>query len=453
MTDLRIRNNKEFYTLLLTIMLPIAVQNLISSSLNLVDNVMIGRLGEAPIAAVGLANKVFFLMTLMLFGANSGASIFIAQYWGKKDTQRIKNVLALALGFSLILSSAFFLLSFIAPRAVLDLLSDDPEVITLGSQYLQIVCLSFLTTAISFAYGASSRSIGKPKLPMYASAISLGINTVLNWVLIFGYLGFEPMGVKGAAIATLIARLVEVTIIVTHIYRSTPELAIRIKDFFSVPKALIKELMIKTLPVILNETFWALGVTAYAYFYAKIGTDATATVMISDTVSSLFMVLCFGLGNASAIMIGNILGENNIEKAVDFNKKFLTLGVLAGAVVGVLIIVLSPPMVKALYNLTEVSTLNTIKTLSVMALFMPFRFYNTIVIIGTLRSGGDTLFSMLIEMGCVWGIGVTMAFFGSVVWQLPVYVVVGLVSFEEVAKAILGFPRIRSNKWAKNIVG
>lgn len=452
MTDLRIKNNKHFYQLLLTIMLPITLQNLISSSLNLVDNVMIGALGENAIAAVGLANKTFFLLSLVLFGINSGCSIFIAQFWGKQEHDPIRSVLSIALKFGMTASFFFFIVSFFFPKWVMGLLTRDMVVIDLGVSYLKIVSISFLVTAISFSFGAASRSIGKPKLPLYASAISLILNTALNYTLINGHFGFTALGVRGAAIATLVARLFEVTLLVYGVYKTSPVLALKWKHFNHIPSALYKSFLKKTTPVILNETFWALGVTMYAVAYSRIGTDAAASVMISDTVSSLFMVLCFGLGNASAIMIGNILGEGDREKAIDYNKKFLTLAVLAGAFVGFAILFLAPLMVTTFYSLTAVATQNTILTLKVMALFMPFRFYNTIVIIGTLRSGGDTLFSMLIEIGCVWGIGVTMAFTGALLLNFPVYWVVGLVSLEEVAKAIVAFPRIKSGRWANVLV-
>ena len=203
--------------------------------------------------------------------------------------------------------------------------------------------------------------------------------------------------------------------------------------------------------MVINETFWALGMTTYALIYARIGTDAAAAVMISNTVSSLFMVLCFGLGNASSIMLGNLLGEKNTQRAIDYNKKFLSLALLGGLFIGICVYLLSPIVVERFYVLSPGAYHNTVSTLRVMALFMPFRFYNTIVIIGTLRSGGDTLYSMLLEICSVWGLGVPLAIVGAFVFSLPIYYVVGLVAFEEVAKLIFGRRRVRSNRWANYI--
>jgi len=452
MVSLGINKNKEFYKMLFTISIPIVIQNLISSSLNLVDNVMIGQLGETFIAATGLANQIFFIMTLILFGGNSGISIYIAQYWGKKETDKIKSVLSIGLIFALFISALFFIIGFVFPTQVLGLMSKDSEVVYYGTLYMRIVSLSYIITAISFAFGFSTRSVGHPKLPMKAAVISLLINTGLNYILIFGHLGFDPLGIEGAAIATLIARIVELIIILTGVYKTIPVLSVSLKNIFTIEWDLAKKVGKTALPVIFNEGFWSLGMTAYALVYARIGTDAVAAVMITNTVNSIFMVVGFGLGNASSVMLGNTLGAGEIDRAIDYNKKFLTLSIFLGIIVGFLITLTSPFLVKSLYSLTPESYTITIKTMRILAFFMAFKFYNTIIIIGTLRSGGDTLFSMLLEISCVWLIGVPLAFFGAFILDLPVYLVVALVNIEEIVKMILGLPRIISNKWAKRLV-
>ena len=452
MVSLGYKKNLDFYKMLITISIPIVIQNLISSSLNLVDNVMVGQLGETYIAAAGLANQVFFVMTLILFGGNSGMSIYIAQYWGKKETDKIKSVMSIGLIFALFVSALFFIIGFLFPLQVLGLMSKDASVVLLGANYMRIVSLSYMITAVNFAFGFSSRSVGHPKLAMKASIISLLINTGLNYVLIFGKFGFPALGIEGAAIATVIARIIEMVIIFSGVYKSIPVLAVTIKDFFSIKLTLVKLIAKTALPVILNESFWSLGMTAYALVYARIGTDAVAAVMITNTVNSLFMVVGFGLGNASSVMLGNTLGAGEINKAIEYNKKFLALSIILGIVVGCLIVLTAPFIVMALYKLSPSSYEITIKTLKILAFFMAFKFYNTIIIIGTLRSGGDTMFSMLLEISCVWLIGVPLALFGAFVLDLPVYLVVALVNIEEIVKMVLGLPRIMSNKWAKRLV-
>lgn len=452
MISLGYKKNKVFYSTLLTIAIPIVIQNLISSSLNLVDNVMIGQLGETFIAATGLANQIFFVMTLMLFGGNSGISIYIAQYWGNKQYDKIKSVLSIGLAFAFMVSFVFFILGFVFPNEVLSVLSKDAAVIREGANYMRIVSLSYVITAISFAFGFSARGVGKPKLPMIASVVSLLLNTALNYVLIFGHFGFKAYGIEGAAIATLIARVVELIIVIIGVYRFIPVLSVGISDFINIKKETIKSVGKTALPVIFNEFFWSLGMTAYALVYARIGTDAVAAVMISNTVNNLFMVVGFGLGNASAVMLGNALGAGEIKRAIDYNKKFLALSILLGILIGALITLTAPFIVTKLYKLTPESYRITQMTLQILSVFIAFKFYNTIIIIGTLRSGGDTLFSMILEISCVWLIGVPLALIGAFVLKLPVFWVVAMVNIEEVFKVILGLPRIISNKWAKKIV-
>ncbi|MDN5351174.1 MAG: hypothetical protein PWQ12_90 [Clostridiales bacterium] len=451
MLSLGYRKNKIFYTQLLTLMMPIVIQNFISSSLNLVDNIMIGTLGESQIAAVGLANQVYFLMSLVLFGTFSGASIFVAQFWGSKSLEEIKKVLGLEMIFGVLLSTLFFIGSYFFTEQIFSILSPDPLVISIGSIYLKRVSLSFIPTAISFAFGFSTRSVGKATLPMYTSAVSLLVNTVLNYILIFGHFGFPAYGVLGAATGTLIARFVECIFMIVGIYRTIPELAIQAHHIFKPSLSLLKRVLKKAIPVILNETFWSLGMIAYTIVYAKIGTNAAASVMITNTVNNLFFVISIGLGNATAILLGNTLGAGEIDRAVEYNQKLIALGLISGAVVGVVIFVLSSSIINAFYTLSPEAYLLTVNTFHVLAFYMPFKFYNTITIVGTLRSGGDTLFSMILELSCVWGIGVPMAVIGGLVWHLPVYFVVGLVSLEELTKALVGIPRIRSRKWAQNL--
>ncbi len=452
MISLGYKKNLDFYKLLITISIPIVIQNLISSSLNLVDNVMIGQLGETYIAATGLANQIYFIMTLILFGGNSGISIYIAQYWGKKESDKIKSVLSIGILFALFVSTIFFIIGFVFPTQTLALMSKDTAVVSLGASYMRIVSLSYIITAISFAFGFSSRSVGHPKLPMTAAVVSLMINTVLNYVLIFGKFGFPELGIEGAAIATLIARVVEFFIIIGGIYKTIPVLAVSFKNFFTISSDLVKKVGKTAFPVILNEGFWSLGMTAYALVYARIGTEAVAAVMITNTVNNLFMVVGFGLGNASSVMLGNTLGAGEIEKAIDYNKKFLALSIIGGVIVGALIMAIGPFLVRNLYQLTPESYDITLKTLFILALFMSFKFYNTIIVIGTLRSGGDTVYSMAMEITSVWLIGVPLAAIGGFVLELPVYWVVAMVNIEEVFKVLIGLPRLLSNKWAKRLV-
>ncbi|AOY78080.1 MATE family efflux transporter [Clostridium formicaceticum] len=443
--------DKQFYKTLLAIALPIALQNLISSSLNLVDTVMIGKVGEIEIAAVGLANQFFFIFVLLLFGINSGSSIFISQFWGKKDVANIRRVLGIALVFGGIISLVFAGLALFLPQMVLKFFTRDIETIALGSTYLSVVSLSYLATAISFSYSFGARSIGEAKLPMIISSISLITNTILNYLFIFGMGFIPPMGVKGAAFATLLSRIIEMLLLLWIIYSKEHPLAGKVKEMLDLSQSFLRNFFKTTSPVILNEGFWSLGMTMYLAAYARISTEAVAAVHISNTVQNLFMVIAFGIANACTVMIGNEIGANHQEKAISYAKRFSILGVLVGLFIGITLF-LSTPFVVSFFNISEVVRHSAIRILMVFSVVMGAKVFNAILVVGILRGGGDTKFSLFLEMGSVWLIGVPLAFLGALVLKLPVYWVVALVSLEEIVKALIGIPRVISKKWVRNII-
>lgn len=447
----KIFKDEVFFKTLFSIALPITLQNLIGSSLNMVDTVMVGELGESQVAAVGLANQLFFLLSLVLFGINSGSSIFISQFWGKKDVANIRRVLGIALLTGGVFSFIFTAIAFFSPGFVLRLFSEDAYVIELGSGYLRIVSLSYVITGISFAYGFASRSIGQAKLPMIVSAVSLGCNTILNYLLIFGKFGFPEMGVDGAALATLIARIVEVVLMTMIIYRKGYALAGRLRELLDLSMVFVIKFFKTTIPVILNEGFWALGMTMYSAAYARISTGAVAAVQISNTIQNLFMVIFFGMGNACAVMIGNKIGANDKDTAIDYAKKYSIIGPALGLIMGALLVVLAPK-VMILFNVSAEVQSDVYRILTVLAIFMGIKVFNILLVVGILRSGGDTKFSMFLEIGSVWLVGVPLAFLGSIVWRLPIYWVIALVSIEELLKASVGIPRVVSKRWVRNVV-
>lgn len=443
--------DKEFYKKLISIALPISLQNLISSSLNMVDTVMIGQLGETSIAAVGIANQVFFFFVLLLFGLNSGSAIFISQFWGKRDILNIRRVLGFAVISGVLISSIFTLSALFIPREILSLFTKDSSVIELGSQYLVIICFSYIITAITFSYSFASRSIGKAKLPMIVSAISLGLNTLLNYLLIFGNFGFPELGVKGAAIATLIARSVELVLLLSVIYSKGFVLDAKIKEMIDLSKSFISKILKTTTPVILNEAFWSLGIITYSAVYGRMSTEAFASVQISNTVQQVFMVVSMGVGNACAVMIGNSIGAKEEDLAVDYAKKFSFITPIIGITIGILIVAFSPIILR-FFDVSYIVRANVEKILIVFAIFMAFKVFNTTLIIGVLRGGGDTTFSLFLEAGSVWIVGVPLAIIGGHFLNLPVYWVVALVSLEEFVKALVGIPRIISKKWIRNVI-
>lgn len=447
--------NKDFYKIMLSIALPITLQNLISSSVNMLDTLMITSLGNESLAAVGLANQVFFFYSVTIFGVATGSSIFIAQFWGKKDVKNIGRVMGISLAIAIFLGVIFTLAALFIPESIMRIFSDDKEVIRLGVDYLRVVSLSYIITGISFIYAVASRSIGQAKMPMVASIASFVTNLVFNYLLIFGKFGFPQLGVKGAAYGTLIARSAEIALILYSIYlnkRNCNPLAHNIKSMTDWSGDFIKKYFKTAYPVILNEAFWSLGTVLYSLAYAKIGTEAAAAIQILNTVQNIFMVMMRGLANACTVMVGNKIGADEENEAIEYANSFMILSVVLGLLMGIALFFTTDAILLFFRNITPSLRESSKKLLIVLAVFFFIKSFNGTLIVGVLRGGGDTKFSMVLEMGAVWLVGVPLAFLGALVFSLPVYYVFVLVNMEEVIKAAIGIPRIVSKKWVTNVV-
>lgn len=444
--------DKDFYRAMIAIALPITLQNLITSSVNMLDTLMITSLGQESLAAVGLANQVFFFYGVTIFGIATGSSIFIAQFWGREDITNIRKILGVSLSIGSIIGVIFTLAALFIPEQIMRIFSNDREVIRLGVEYLRIVAFTYMMTGFSFSYAVASRSIGQAKMPMIVSIVSFVTNGLFNYLLIFGKLGFPELGIKGAAYGTLIARIVELALILYSVYSGGGPLAANIKEMTDWNKNFIKRYLKTAYPVILNEALWALGTVLYSIAYAKIGTEAAASVQILNTVQNLFMVMTRGLGNACTVMVGNKIGAGEDELAIEYANKYLIISAMLGLSLGIMLFFTSDLILKIFRNLTPELYDTSKKLLTVLALFFFIKAFNGTMIVGVLRGGGDTKFSMLLEMGAVWLVGVPLAFLGALVFKLPVYYVTALVYVEEVVKAIVGIPRIISKKWVTNVV-
>ncbi len=443
--------DKRFFLAILTLVIPITLQNLISSSLNMVDNLMIGRLGESSIAAVGLVNQYFFIFMLCLTGINAGAGIFMSQFWGKKDTSNIRKMLGLDMVLSLMVSFLFFITASIFPSQIMKIFTKDIEVISLGVKYIRIVSVTFVLTSITQAYSTTLRCIGIARLPMFGSLIGVLINAFLNWVFIFGHLGFPAMGVAGAAIATSIARIVEMVFIVICAYKSNSVIPRKIKNIIGFDRKFIRMYFKTSYSVIINELVWSIGLSVYSIIYAKIGIREVASMQIASTINNMFMVLSIGLASAAAIMIGNKIGAGEEKLAIDYAIKLGILAPIIGLITGIALFVASPAVV-GLFKINKDTLNNTITVLRIMAFFAPLRFFNVLMIVGVFRGGGDTTYSMLVQLGTIWCFAIPAGFIAAVYFNLPLDKVFFIISLEEVVKIFFEANRLHSRKWIRNVV-
>jgi putative MATE family efflux protein len=442
--------DSTYFKSLARIAVPIAAQHFFTSSLNAVDVIMIGQLGETAVAAVGLANQVFFLLVLLMFGISSGAGMFTAQFWGKRDITNIHKVLGIGLLLGISSSLLFSIAGLVFPEFILGIYSKDAAVVALGSTYLRRVAYSYLFTSITFSFASVLRSTENVKLPMVVSIVALSLNTVLNYLLIFGNFGFPKMGVEGAAIATLIARSLECAVLITLTYRLRTPVAARLKELVGFNRLFVQRYLKIALPVMFNEMLWSLGITIYNIVYARIGTESIAAMNISATIENMAFVLFIGISNAAAIMIGNRIGANEESIAFDYGRRTLIIG-MAGAILVGLIILISKDAILNLYQISEAARQYASMILTIMSFSLWVRVSNMTMIVGILRSGGDTRFSFVLDVGSVWLVGVPIALIGAFVFHLPVYGVFLLIMSEELVKMLIGFWRFSSRKWINNL--
>jgi len=444
-------DDKRFIKKTVAIAIPITVQLLLNTILNFIDILMIGSLGETTIAAVGLANKVFFVFSLLLFGICSGSSILTSQYFGKKDIKSIRRVLGISLIIGLIGSIFFVIPGVLCPEFVMSIFTPSTNAITIGASYLIIVAISYPLTAITNVYTSILRSVNEVRLPVAISLLSIFINITLNYTLIFGHFGAPKLGVQGAALGTLIARIIECVSILLIIYIKKGPAAAKVKELVGFNKEFIKKFFTTVTPVIINEFMWGLGVTMYSLVYGRMDDGAVASITITQNVEQIITVMFQGIGSATAVILGNELGANKLEKAEVHAKYLIIMQLGLSLFMGVVCFLIKTPLI-GLFSVSETITSDISKCLIVFIMYLPFKMFNLVNIVGVLRSGGDTKAALLLDITGVWVIGIPFAFLGSIFLGLPIHIVYAMVMFEEIYKFILGTKRYSQKKWLKNIV-
>lgn len=440
----------RFASDLLRIGLPIALQNFVSSSVNLLSTIMVGSLGATSLAAVGLGNQVFFLLNLFLFGVSSGGGIFVAQYWGKRDEAGVRRSVGFSLAMGIAAALAFMAVSCLAPAFLIGLYSRDGAVIEEGARYLRIAALGFLPFAASSVLGLSMRGVEKVKLPLAATAVSLATSLFLSWVLIFGKLGAPAMGVEGAAWAGVVARLIEFALIAGGAWGRRYPCVGKLREMMDWTRGWIGRYLKVALPVILNEVTWSIGVTLFSVIFAHVDTEAVAAYNITSTVSQLAMVIFFGTGNAAAVMIGKKIGEGGRDEAYAYADCFAFIAPLFGLCVGGLLVPFRL-LLPVLFHVEPGVVAQASAMLLVLAAIYPFKVFNFHLIVGVCRSGGDTRFGMFYDLFGVWALALPLMALGAFVWHLPAWTVFLLSASDDFGKSFIGLWRLRSRRWLHDV--
>lgn len=442
---------KDFYRVAYKIAVPVTLQSLLMALLNLTDQLMVGQLGDVAVASVGISTKIYGIISVVLTGLSTGVSIYAAQFWGNKETKSVSQVLGLGLIVGFVFSFLFAAAVFMDSPHFLSMFTTDTHVLEDGDIYLQIMSLGFVPVMFTLMYSAVLRSTGHAKWPMYVSFISVGLNVILNYVLIFGHFGAPELGLKGSAIATLIARVTECLLIIGAVYRNRLPGAVGLKNLFIIPKPLIRRFFGTTYPLLLTELLWVLGDTAYAIIYSRMGTMEMTAMTITFPLQGICIGLLSGLASAAGVMVGNRLGANETDLALDYAKRFIHLGIIVSLIIGG-VIAAGSGLYVSMFNISEDAKQMGIDLVIVFAGFLWVKVSNMIMAGGILNSGGDSKFVFGMESTATWLIGVPSGLLLSFLWKQPIFLVYLVISLEEVVRFVFGYVRIRSRKWMRNLV-
>lgn len=440
----------DYFRNLLKIALPITLQQVMFALLNMLSVGFVGQKGDAAVAAVGFAGQIFFLLNLVHFGIISGAGMFTAQFWGKRDIPNLRRVLGLCLMLAVSASLIFFTLSQLLPSQILGIYSKDPVVIELGSNYIRTFSWTFLFFGITFSYAVVMRSTGNVITPTLVSIGALLVGLVLSYSLIFGKFGLPELGIQGAAVAAVIARFLECVTLLTIIYTRDLPVAASFRELIGFDKAFLAKVIGPVLPVIFNELFWSLGITTYNVIYGRMSTQSYAAINIVSTIEQVAFAVFIGMANATAVLVGNRIGAGREEEAYHYAGRSLGIGILGGILLGIVLQLVKDPVLSIFKVSPEVIQYAS-NILIVVTFFLWVRVNNMTIVVGILRAGGDTRFSMVLDGFIIWIVGVPMAYLGAFVWHLPVYFVYLCAMSEEATKWVLGVNRYFSRKWINNL--
>lgn len=451
--------DRAFYQKLFAIMTPVLIQNVITNFVSLLDNIMVGQVGTEPMSGVAIVNQLLFVFNLCIFGGLAGAGIFTAQFYGKSDDEGIRNTFRIKLYIaagSVVLFLALFL-SF-GEQLIALFLHEGQENLNLeatldyGREYLAVMLVQTVPFAMMQVYASTMRETGETLLPMKAGIIAVFVNLVFNYILIFGKLGAPAMGVVGAAIATVLARFVECFIVMywTHRHRDRCPYITGAYRSLKVPSALVKQVIILGTPLLLNEIFWSAGMTVLNQCYSLRGLEVVSAVNISATVSNLFFCAFFSMGTTVSIIVGQLLGAGELEKAVDEDTKLIAFSVALCFAVGLVMAMLAP-LIPQIYNTTDTVKRLASALLLVSAAMMPVNAFTNSAYF-TLRSGGKTVITFVFDCVFVWALSIPVAFILSrytAMHILPMYIVVQAL---DIIKCAIGYDLLKKRKWVKNLV-
>ncbi len=451
--------DRVFYRRILAVAIPIIIQNGITNFVSLLDNIMVGQVGTVPMSGVSIVNGLIFVFNLCIFGASSGAGIFTAQFHGSGDNEGVQHTFRIKFFFAVLISLVGIGIFLTMQETLIGLyLQGDGDGATAagameyGKAYLKVMLWGFLPFAISNVYSSTLRETGQTTVPMAAGITAVLVNLVFNYILIFGHFGAPAMGVEGAAVATVLSRFVELAIVAgwTHMKQEKNPFIHRVYRSYHVPIPLFKNILIKGMPLLINEFLWSTGMAIMNQCYSTCGLDVVPAMNIFSTISNLASVVFLSMGNTVGILMGQMLGAGHKEEVVrDHNRKMIAFSVVSGGFFGILMAMTSR-VFPGIYNTTQEVRQLAGQLILIGAVLMPFHSYTNATYF-TLRSGGQTMVTFLFDSCFVWVICVPLAFCLSRFTDLPILPLYIICQSTELLKTFFGAYMLRQGKWIQNL--
>ena len=439
--------DRSFYSSLRKLAIPMMLQQLVASSMTMVDNLMIGSLGDNALAGLMQASQVTFVFLIFIFGITSATTALTSQFWGSQDLPSIRRTFGLSLICGQVIGWGFWILCAIMPQTFLLLFTNDPEVLALGAQYLSIVCFSYPFIGAGFILGAIMRGTGDVKFPMATALTGLAVNVVFNYILIYGKLGLPALGIQGAAIASTLSQIVDCTLLfIIRKVRYFPAFWIKKIPIFPIPKTHIKKYFSLAIPVFLNESFWSMAQFTVMLCYARIGTQMSAATGIFNSFDKMGYVIFVGLSNACAVQCGRVIGEGNLKKAQTYATRYMHI--IPFIAIGVAIVLnIAAPFIMHLYDASADVIAISLNIIRIYGCMLPILMLNNLIVVGILRSGGDARFSLFLDAGFQWTLILIPVALAAFVFHISPMWVYAFTAPGEIIKFFVGRRRVRSGAW------
>lgn len=448
------RLDMDFYRQMLRIALPVAIQNVLMAAFQLIDAAMVSKLGNAAMAGVSMALRWNFIMIITLFGINSGAAILYSQYKGINDEAGIRRVYGFALVNTMAVVMLFGLAMALFPRELITVFAggSNPEAVRLGSEFIQIIAFNCVVMGFNYATTIMLRSTEEVRIPLITGILSVSINTGLNYLLIYGNLGFPALGVRGAAVSTLISSAVQVCVLITVLRRRKHPAFTRIRELFAFSRPLAAKFYSVAAPVIINEVLWSLGTAVYMFVFGRVGGDTgVPAYSLYSGIDQLLFSFVIGMGSACGVMVGKAVGAGDEDRAWNYSKKYLLFGTLFAVGMGILEILLRVPIVN-LINPADRATGELAEKFLVIGSFgLPLRMLSMLLIVAIFRSGGKPTMGAIVDVGAVWVVGAPAVLLAGFVFHLPVIWMFAMIFTEEIVKVGAGLVLFFRRNWMKNL--